>query len=314
MATKILTIQDIEIKDLINFCIQNHTFEQDSQYDKFSYYNRIIKSILQSGQNHKILCVDKKIQVFLSYHQLDFDTHFFETNTARISFLAIRKDSLTKIIEQFLKLCLQEIEDSGIKFLQTKIDSRSIKTIQSLLKKEFIFTAENVVLHSKIGKNIEMPENVFIASESDISQIHEISIQVYRNTRFHNDPNIDLKKACEMQGTWAKNCIKEKLADVVFIEKQENTIRGYISCKVINDPLMKNNRRHARIILVAVDKKYTGKGIGTKLIKAAFKWANGLDIEEMIVGTQITNIPALKYYQKNNFTIINSDISLHKWF
>ena len=62
------------------------------------------------------------------------------------------------------------------------------------------------------------------------------------------------------------------------------------------------------IDLIAVSSQYRGQKIGTALIKFA---SENIKSEKILVGTQISNIPSIKLYQKLGFNYIKSDYVFH---
>ena len=61
------------------------------------------------------------------------------------------------------------------------------------------------------------------------------------------------------------------------------------------------------IDLIAVSSQYRWQKIGTALIKFA---SENIKSEKILVGTQISNIPSIKLYQKLGFNHIESDYAI----
>ena len=65
--------------------------------------------------------------------------------------------------------------------------------------------------------------------------------------------------------------------------------------------------------LIAINEKTKGKGIGTKLIKALESFAIENSLHTINVGTQLNNIQAQNFYEKNGYKHIINNSIYHWW-
>ena len=108
---------------------------------------------------------------------------------------------------------------------------------------------------------------------------------------------------------WILKSIKGRFDDCVYILTNlniKNEILGFLSIKIIDNI--------CQIGLIAINPKFSNKGIGSILIKNLKNIIfNRKKIKKIIVITQGRNIPAQRLYEKNNFLLTKSELWYHKW-
>ncbi|CAK1543100.1 unnamed protein product [Leptosia nina] len=88
---------------------------------------------------------------------------------------------------------------------------------------------------------------------------------------------------------WPKLC---------FLAIHEGKCIGAIVCKL---DMHRNVVKRGYIAMLAVDKKYRKKGIGSKLVQKAIQVMINDNADEVVLETEITNKPALKLYENLGF-------------
>ena len=221
--------------------------------------------------------------------KLTWDTEFFNINSARV------------ILEK-------EIDKMDLKKIQLYIQENNIKfaTIQNNNNNEannnILGTWENVYLadvNLKLMKKVEEKYRNYINDNIKISNnlpednnILNISNSSFIHSRFLIDKK--LKNGNQVYGEWAKNSFNRK--DKFFCYyNTNNKIEGFIIFSVdnVNSSII--------IELMAIEKEYRNKGIGTSLVKNLENYALKENISYIKVGTQLNNIEAQNFYIKNNF-------------
>ena len=76
---------------------------------------------------------------------------------------------------------------------------------------------------------------------------------------------------------------------------------------------MDKEQKTATIELIAVKKENSKSGIGSLLIKTFEKYCYENGIEKLEVGTQLNNITAQRFYQKNGFRVTQYNSIYHIW-
>ncbi|MBN8569001.1 MAG: GNAT family N-acetyltransferase [Ignavibacteria bacterium] len=95
---------------------------------------------------------------------------------------------------------------------------------------------------------------------------------------------------------------KDKIVFFVFIDKE-------LAGQVI---LIKHWSNYASIEDIRVERKFRGKGIGSKLIQKSIEWAKSINSIGIVVETQNVNVKACLFYRKNGFVLGGADMYIYK--
>ena len=221
--------------------------------------------------------------------KLIWDTNFFNINCAKIILKAeIDKEDIKKIN--------QYIKRDKIQFLT--IQNNNNNEINNIV----IRNIKNIYLadvNIQFIKNVNKDHNSFIENYIKISNnveednnILEISKSAFIYSRFLRDTR--LKNGNQVYKEWAKSAFNRKDKFFCYYNTNNKT-EGFIIFSVdkVNSCII--------IELMAIEKEYRNKGIGTNLIKKLENYALKENINYIKVGTQLNNIEAQNFYIKNNF-------------
>ncbi|MEJ5265616.1 MAG: GNAT family N-acetyltransferase [Bacteroidales bacterium] len=136
-------------------------------------------------------------------------------------------------------------------------------------------------------------------------QLYNLSVQCGRYSRFAVDTNIPEEKFVELYRVWLYNSINKQLADKIYVYKIEDFIAGLATVKI--------KQGEGNIILIGVDEKFRGKGIGSELIKASKLFCIENNVGTLNVVTQGNNKNACRLYEKNNFVVKERVFLYHFW-
>jgi len=134
----------------------------------------------------------------------------------------------------------------------------------------------------------------------------KIAGSAFHYSRFFNDPNLAKKHAENIYKHWTE-CAFGKVDKYFVIARKNNKVAGYILFS------MDKELSYATIELIAVDKQYRGQRIGKALLAALEKYAWEKNIKEIRVGTQIDNIPAIRFYLSSGFQYEGCNSVYHLW-
>lgn len=327
------------MQETVEFCVKNSFNELDSLgLDKKKLYEAMIHDCLSKGKDACLSIAKNKITGFILFEKLDFDTTFFKKTTYRITDL-ILESSLEPTEAQssaaaLIKYSLQVMKKKGTGFIQCKLDSRNTYAAKAIQEQEFFIASEDVTLHKKLeninkmkiasdigasdGMSGGMSDyRVSYCKEEDINPLYDLSKKAYKTTRFHQDKNISQEDADEMQGVWIKNCYYKKLADEIILIKEKKIkqgkdLCGYVACGIVKEYFI-NKLKIGRIILIAADETCRGKGVGSMLVRESDAWFKKQGCSGVVVGTQKINEGAVRFYQKNGFSVFSSTLCFHKW-
>jgi peptide alpha-N-acetyltransferase len=92
---------------------------------------------------------------------------------------------------------------------------------------------------------------------------------------------------------WVKDSVKNKNKLIFVSRNRLNRPVGFI--------LFKSENGKAIVELVAIEKEYRKRGIGTLLINKVINYARKTNNKTIFVSTQVTNKKAIKLYKKAGF-------------
>jgi dTDP-4-amino-4,6-dideoxy-D-galactose acyltransferase len=151
---------------------------------------------------------------------------------------------------------------------------------------------------------------VEIACESDVQRLREIARHAFQFGRYSVEPRLPDNIAGEMLATWAANCVNGQQADTTLVVRQGGKAIGFLGVKRQNS----DGLNLAIIVLIAVDEKARGLGVGRALVQAACAWARERGSSHMIVRTEAPNTAAMRLYERQGFTTASSGIYFARWW
>ncbi len=104
--------------------------------------------------------------------------------------------------------------------------------------------------------------------------------------------------------------------DAFYVAKVGEEIVGYIMCRVekefkLDIPL--RIRRVGHIVSIAVKPNYRRMGIGTALMNSAMKSLRDVyNVEYVYLEVRVSNIPAIKFYEKLGFKITKRVVGYYR--
>jgi len=189
----------------------------------------------------------------------------------------------------------------------------------------YVFCDENLVVENEIlmqfngkivdrkvlfEKNIEKEkEQTNIVSEHIgrelTAELEEIAYISGEFSRFKLDENFQKEDFYRMYKIWMENSVKRKIANNVFVAKENEAIKGMATLKIMN------KMGHIGLIAVVPDKQ--GKGYGKALIAACENELLKKNILKIEVATQLNNKRAFSFYEKCGFKIKEITNIYHFW-
>ena len=138
-----------------------------------------------------------------------------------------------------------------------------------------------------------------------IAELAELAYISGEFSRFKLDKNFQKDDFYRMYTIWIDHSVKRKIADNVFVVKENGKIKGMVT--------LKNEDKIGQIGLIAVAPDTQGKGYGKALISACEKELHKKGIVKMNVTTQLDNIQACQFYGKCGFHIKDITNIYHFW-
>lgn len=132
------------------------------------------------------------------------------------------------------------------------------------------------------------------AIKEDENRIKELFIEMLQ-TIYHNK-NVDgyedghLDKFFDNHDDW------------ICVVEAEGSVIAYLSIEVYHEP-----EEYIYLDDLSVSEKYRNSGIGTQLIKTAEKFAEEIDIHQIVFHVEKSNTSAFRLYERLGYSIMRDD-------
>lgn len=250
---------------------------------------------------------------------LEWDSDFFEYQIYHLELTSLSTIKLSEFqLSQFLEPILSMLHQKGAELIVARIDVQEGPYIRALESSGFL-TYDHSCTFESIPCNYEKQQKhqfkdliIRESREDDLWNLIALSSSVFKYDRFHEDDKFGKERADALHGIWIRNLFYSKESSILVAESN-GAIVGYIT---YNMTVVSSDcnlcEQVIRIGLLAVSPLHSGKGIGHVLVDSVQEICakKGLNL---VVGTQLSNIPAVKLYQSHGFTINQSYVTLHKW-
>lgn len=196
-------------------------------------------------------------------------------------------------------------------YIRTKKKNNNIKKNfkTAFVQKEILFEKsfsnnKNSYSHFQSDITVLRKKKKKFYSKKKRELLSKLCANSFTKSRFFEDKNINIKFAKKIKSLWINNFFKNKRADYLFIKEINNKPIGFLLIKKINKNFI--------IDLVAVEKKFRGRGIASELLKYCeyylLKKNNSFKISAL---TQSLNFESIKFYKKNNYKIKQTGYVYH---
>jgi len=228
---------------------------------------------------------------------LDWDTEMFEKKSVKITLNE-------EILIEDLNNIKEYINNNDYEFITFENKNNLEKNNIILSNLNNIFLADVNIQFAKRIRAIEKKDRndeVKIKNSFNYNEdIVNISKNAFKNSRFIFDDNLNDNKY-NVYSEWVKNAFKNE--DKYFCYYEEKKILGYVLFSIHSNSIT--------IELIAT--KPNNKGIGTKLMNQIEEFALKNNINTLNVGTQLNNLNAQNFYEKNGFKHIANNSIYHWW-
>jgi len=207
-----------------------------------------------------------------------------------------------------------------------KINSKEIFDIEKFIEASknyrLVYIYSDIELN--VGLNLELVDKKVIFHKlnelnKNLSEIVEFNTQRHSyqelldlaylsgiSSRFQIDTNFKNNEFIKLYKQWVDNSINGKIAFKILIKHINNKIAGFITLRIINNGT-------TQIGLIAVNKLFQGRNIASSLIKECESISLDNGYSNIEVATQFDNKPAIKLYEKNNFSVKSKTYIYHFW-
>lgn len=227
---------------------------------------------------------------------LNWDSNFFSLKIASISLF--NSDFL------FLHKAIEDYNREGFDLLYLFYNAKCALPNNIFSPHLSILVDHKRVYSHNMHKNTEVSSCVCEFSGCP-HLLYDLAFQAGVESRFKLDTNFGQKKFEKLYIKWVEESVKKVMADCIYVYKEEEKICGFVTLKL--------NMDDVTIGLIATDYACRGKKVGTALINAAKRYTWTKNRKELKVATQVTNIPACSFYEKNDFSVVSDTDIYHIW-
>lgn len=235
---------------------------------------------------------------------LDWDTDFFGVKSGKVLLRStLSEDEKFKLLEfidsnQFTTIVNKEGNHHNDQWIGEFTSAYLIDTNVQFSK---------TISDQKFDNINQINQIKYISVKNDqkkSKRIMNIAKKSFNLSRFYSDPKIDNSLANKLYENWVENS---------FNKKEKYFITYTLNDEIVGFLLFVVKRETAIIELIAVDEVARGIGIGKQLLLYLDLFLNENNINNVQVGTQIGNIPAIRFYLDNSFIIETTSSIYHLW-
>jgi ribosomal protein S18 acetylase RimI-like enzyme len=245
----------------------------------------------------------------------DYDSEHFGINVGKTRVILQSSNLSVNTYMHLFEKAKKKAAAHNLDVLFIRVGLDQIRVIQSLEKVGAFLTDVLITFHTSVksarkhspSSQIEVVE----ASNEDEQKLTEIAQNVFKHDQYHSDPRLPVSKCNEFYAKWISNSLNRlnRLNERILLAREKNEILGFIICRI---HCISDNYNFGVIDLIGVHEDYQRKGIGFLLVTKALDWFSKFT-KSVYVGTQATNVPAVRLYQKANFKQVFSEADFHLW-
>lgn len=232
------------------------------------------------------------------YGPLDWDTEFFGITSGRVT---IEEGVTLSELEELFKL-LDEFE-----FTTVVNKGNQAQVNQWLGEKTDSFLVDvNVQFSKEVGAEQRDNSHIVVSSQRKPDEmLLDLARQSFVHSRFFNDPYLDKEKAKAIYSQWVLSAFNQENKYFIEYRIQEECL-GFL--------LFSINRDTCVIELIAARPNRTHQGVGTALLQGLDHYlSQKTEVKTINVGTQVNNLPAIRFYTKNGFILQGGASIYHHW-
>ena len=210
---------------------------------------------------------------------------------------------------------IKRLKEEGVKLVMSRVSSAEIGLLNELEAIGFLTKDIQVTYSFNYTERTVLPDqqktdfSLRDAIPSDTIQIAALARKAFHNYgHYFADTKLDRNKCDLIYEDWAmRSCTDKNIADKIIVAANGREVLGFLSFKKISaEKIIKG-------VMGAVSAGARGKGLFRAINIHGLHWAGIQDVERLQHNVIITNIPVNKTYAHLGFTVIQSEITLHKW-
>lgn len=241
----------------------------------------------------------------LKLYQDNFDSNIFGGRVYKMFF--DKKVVSDKTISDVLKnhkisylYCFTNVFDSNI-FILEKLGFRLI-SIRNTYKR----TSGKAVKTLAIPKGFRVLTGFKGKNKLKNRDIENIAKIIGRTSRYFKDKKLPQRKCLKLYMDWIKNSLYHGYADESYLVFKKKILAGIITLKI--------KPEGGYVDLIGIFPRFQNRGLGKLLLQLGDNYLIDKKIKNMYAVTEGENVPANRFYQKNNFILDDVKLVYHKSF
>lgn len=256
MLKEVKKIEDFENIDSFIKKILASPYRFIKEYPSHVHQKHLLKkwqSSIESKKNLFLLSEDSACTIDYSA----FDSEAFGKKSGILNlFHSVKKSQ--KESDNLIRKATEWADKNNFSFLQTRIDAQNIIGVRALENNKFnyadivlrsIFTYEEGITHEIYG--IKSKTNVRLAEKKDFGKILNISKKIFKNSRFHKDPNFPDGFAEKIHELWVEKSLNQERG-FCFVSEENNSLCGFFTAAFDNEINQHSSDKLIRFELSAV--------------------------------------------------------------
>jgi len=142
------------------------------------------------------------------------------------------------------------------------------------------------------------------ATPADADAIVDIASRAFVDARLLADPRFPAAWGAQLMGAWARNLVNGG-ADEIVVADSRKGILGFATMALAEE------RRQRVPVLMAVDPRYAGAGIGAMLVRQMLDWYRTRGMKVFIGATEKSNTAINSLYARLGFTVLDCNLVYH---
>ncbi|MFL2541233.1 MAG: N-acetyltransferase family protein, partial [Candidatus Latescibacterota bacterium] len=189
-------------------------------------------------------------------------------------------------------------------FIQSRVPMADLEVARKLKFLGFKEIEQLITFETSISKvQFRKQSKVRLAVSEDRERVVEIARRAFSYSRFHQDPLIASGLADAIKADWTEAYFYGTRGSKMIVAVNKGEVSGFLLLIENGDKLV--------IDLIAVDKKFRGRGYASGMVKYVLGHAPS-HINYISAGTQENNRASTAFYKALGFTPKIRQLTLHK--
>jgi dTDP-4-amino-4,6-dideoxy-D-galactose acyltransferase len=194
-------------------------------------------------------------------------------------------------------------------FYFAKVPTTASRWLAALTGLGFMVMDVNVTFAYPVEQPLQVDLNPAITVQPVKPEHHNALLDIAKScfvySRFHLDPHIS-RQADGLKREWINNYVKKQRGMGLYVALVDGVPAGFLA--VID--AQHGTERRIIVDLIGVDKAVQGQGVGTALM-AYFVQTFQSECDSLRVGTQVSNVPSIRLYERMGFRFVESTYVMH---